>query len=152
MKSTSWISYVMLNGLLASSSCSFGDPATTAPEVTTQADATRRPRSHPATKEACDACGGSWAIHGIDPNESCICPTKDVGKPCLDSNQCEGQCIVAEEATFELMNDGPPPRGCFIGRCSEYDTTFGCYRVIPSGTCAQGPVSEEEAAHYICVD
>jgi hypothetical protein len=135
--------------LLAGASCGPVAPAATSTETTT--DATRR-RSHPTTKEACDACRGEWALHGIGTDESCICPTHDAGKMCFDSNQCEGQCLVADDATFERMEEGPPPRGCFVGRCSEFDTTFGCYRTIPSDTCAKGPVHEEDASQYICVD
>jgi hypothetical protein len=47
---------------------------------------------------------------------------------------------------------GSPARGHYVGKCSEYDTTFGCMRVIPRGTRARGPLPEDEAAQHICVD
>jgi hypothetical protein len=32
------------------------------------------------TKEECDKCQGPWAVHGIEPVESCICRTSDGGE------------------------------------------------------------------------
>jgi hypothetical protein len=51
-----------------------------------------------------------------------------------------------------VAQPGPPARGFFVGRCSNYETTFGCFRVIERGARAKGPQPEEEAAHHICVD
>jgi hypothetical protein len=118
-------------------------PATTAP-------AARPPR--PTTKAGCDACGGLFAVHGIEQKEVCICKTKDAGKACKDGKDCEGSCIVQEDAKFEVVEPGPPPRGFYTGRCADYDTTFGCHLSIVNGARANGPVPAEEAAHRFCVD
>jgi hypothetical protein len=109
-------------------------------------------RTRPQTKQACDACGGLWDRHGIAETEGCICKTKDGGRACRDGAECEGQCLVGDDAKFEVAQPGPPARGFFVGRCSNYDTTFGCFRVIERGARAKGPQIEEEAAHHICVD
>jgi len=106
------------------------------------------PSPRPQNKEACDQCGGLWGIHGIEPVESCICRTKDAGQSCSDGSECEGACIVADDAIFQIVQPGDPPLGFFVGRCANYDTTFGCYRI---GT-AQSAVPAEEAAEDICVD
>ena len=106
----------------------------------------------PTSKAGCDACKGLWAKHGIADTESCICKTKDAGKACRDGAECEGTCLVADDAKFEVAVPGPPPRGFFTGRCSDYDATFGCHRSIANGTRAHGPVAEDEAAQRMCVD
>ncbi len=116
----------------------------------TPAAAVKPPR--PTNKAGCDACKGLWARHGISESESCICKTKDAGKACHDGSECEGTCLVADDAKFEVAAAGPPPRGSFSGKCAEYDTTFGCFRSIPNGTRAKGPLPEDEAAQRLCVD
>ena len=57
-------------------------------------DEHHHPSPRPRTKEGCDRCGGLWAIHGIEPVESCICRTSDGGERCFDGRECEGQCLV----------------------------------------------------------
>ena len=105
----------------------------------------------PVTKEACDACGGLWDLHGIGEVETCICPTSDAGKSCMDGQQCEGACIVTDD-DFQVIEQGPDPKGYYVGRCASYDTTFGCYRDIPPGTLERGPHVAEEGIEDICVD
>jgi hypothetical protein len=92
------------------------------------------------------------AVHGIAETESCICKTKDGGKACRDGAECEGNCLLAEDAKMEVVEKGPPPKGFFVGRCSDYDTTFGCFRMIATGTRAKGPAIAEDAAQHLCVD
>ena len=129
-----------------------GPSATPAPPpAATPAAATPKP-PRPTTKAGCDACQGKWAQHGIAEGESCICKTKDGGKQCRDGAECEGSCIVADDAKFEVATPGTPPKGFYVGRCADYDTTFGCYRLISKGVRANGPVTEDDAAHRICVD
>lgn len=124
-------------------------PPPSAPSATVAA-AAKPPR--PTNKAGCDACQGLWAKHGIAETEVCICKTKDGGKTCRDGSECEGNCLVAEDAKFEAIVPGPPPRGFYTGKCSEYDTTFGCHRSIPNGVRAGGPVPVEQAAQHLCVD
>jgi hypothetical protein len=110
------------------------------------------PKTRPTDKAGCDACKGLWARHGIAEAESCICKTKDGGKACRDGDECEGACIVSDDAKFEVVKPGNPPRGHFVGRCADYDTTFGCYRLIPKERRTKGELPEEEAAPRLCVD
>jgi len=128
-----------------------GQPASSAagaPLTANPPQATPRPTS----KQGCDACGGQWAVHGIEQVEGCICRTKDGGKACRDGTECEGSCLVKDDAKFETVEPGPPPRGHYVGRCADYDTTFGCNRMIPNGVRAKGPLAVEEAAKTFCVD
>ena len=91
-------------------------------------------------------------MHGIEQVEKCICKAKDGGKACRDGAECEGSCIVQDDAKFEVVEAGPPPRGYYVGRCSDYDTAFGCHRVIANGTRGKGPQSADDAAQRLCVD
>src|SRR5438046_10488955 len=74
--------------LLSTASCSSivpdGKPGSSSAQLPTKIK-----RTPAETKEACDACGGIWDIHGIEPVEPCIRPTKDAGKSCTDGPQCE---------------------------------------------------------------
>jgi hypothetical protein len=107
--------------------------------------------SRPATKEACAACQGKWGRHGLAEAESCLCRTKDGGRPCLDGAECQGQC-VARDGDFVVVEKGPPPRGHYKGKCSEFDTTFGCHRFVPRGARKKGPLPAEDAADQLCYD
>src|SRR5262245_55777962 len=75
---------------------------------------------HPDNKVACDRCGGLWGVHGIASVESCICRTKDGGQSCTSGSDCQGACIVADDAAFEVVEQGDPPLGVFVGRCADY--------------------------------
>jgi hypothetical protein len=129
-----------------------GVAAGSAAQPAPSAPAAPIPRTRPETKEACDACSGLWARHGIRDVETCICRTSDAGRACRDGADCEGQCLVAPDAAFEVADPGPPQKGFYVGRCSDYDTTFGCIRVIAKGAKKRGPKPAEEAARQICVD
>ncbi len=124
-----------------------GNPAVMA----TPAALEQPPADRPSTKEACDGCSGKWGRHGLADVESCICKTKDAGKVCKDAAECVGQCL-ADEDGFEVVQAGPPPKGYWKGKCSEYDTTFGCNRIIGAGARAKGPQLAEDAADSLCID
>jgi hypothetical protein len=108
--------------------------------------------TRPTTKEACDACKGIWAIHGIEPAETCICKTSDVGKDCLDGRDCQGECLIEGTPEFHVMEQGDPPLGYYRGQCAPYDTTFGCFLHIPDGVVNGLPLAPEDASQFICVD
>jgi hypothetical protein len=110
------------------------------------------PPPRPQSKKECDACAGIWAVHGIEPAESCICRTDDAGELCADGAECQGQCLVDEASGFQVMDESTPPRGFYTGTCSTYDTTFGCHLLIPPGIDDQLPLPADEAAQHICID
>ena len=108
--------------------------------------------TRPTTQEACAACQGAWAIHGIEPDPTCICKTSDVGKDCLDGRDCQGECLIEGTPEFHVMEQGDPSRGYFRGQCAPYDTTFGCFLRIPDDVMAALPLAPDEASQFICVD
>jgi hypothetical protein len=137
---------------LSTASCgSTPGDATTSAQANTQQHSDPTPK-RPETKEACDACGGLWAVHGFLPEESCICATRDAGRSCTDGKQCEGACIVDGNEQFQVVEGGSSARGFYVGRCAAFDTTFGCYRIIPDGAAEQGPHTADEGVAEICVD
>jgi hypothetical protein len=105
----------------------------------------------PATAAECHACNGEWGVHGLVQVESCLCRTGDVGKRCRDGLDCQGECIL-QPGDVEVVEQGPPRRGFFVGRCSEFDHFFGCHKLLMDGTVAQGPGPIDEAPSDVCID
>ena len=100
----------------------------------------------------CAACNGEWKIHGLSRAPSCNCRTSDGGKLCRDGAECQGQCVAEERAEQEIIDPGPPARGRFVGRCSEFATVFGCRRFIPRGVNSAGAVNLSVPPPKICFD
>jgi hypothetical protein len=109
------------------------------------------PRPAPQNEQECRACKGEWGAHGLAQTVTCLCRTHDAGKTCKDGLECEGECEVVE-GQREITDPGPPPRGYFVGRCTEFEHIFGCHKLLMDGTAAKGPVNLEEALPEICVD
>jgi hypothetical protein len=107
------------------------------------------PAAPPTTEEGCRACNGVFGQHGIDPNPKCVCRTTDAGKKCRGKADCEGDCI-GDLGDNDVTEAGPPPRGFWIGRCSEMRTTFGCHIRLESTPAA--PVPLDDKPHQICAD
>jgi hypothetical protein len=106
----------------------------------------------PKTKEECEKrCNGKWAIHGLSRKESCLCRSEDEGKDCREREDCEGACLFVE-SRYEVVDAGPPLRGAFIGRCSEFVRLVGCKRVLSSGAKAKGPIDLSQRPPVLCVD
>lgn len=108
-------------------------------------------RVEPTTAEACRACAGDWAQHGIASEPSCLCPTTDADKRCRDGAECQGQCL-ADAGEHEITAAGPPALGYFLGKCSRFRTTFGCHRYIAAGALKAGPVPLDDAPTEVCAD
>jgi hypothetical protein len=92
-----------------------------------------------------------WGTHGISDTASCNCRTSDAGKRCRDGLECEGQCTAAETPERDVTQAGSPPRGFWVGKCSEFVAVFGCYRPIGDGAGARA-VELEEPPQTICAD
>ena len=131
-------------------SCKHSDGAGQ-PATTKAVSAARESGERPATKEACDACNGKWGRHGLAETDSCLCKTADGGKACMDGNDCQAHCM-AGDADFVVVEKGPPPKGHYKGKCSEYDTVFGCHRFVGKGASKKGPQLAEDAADQLCYD
>ena len=85
----------------------------------------------PATEPECVGRGGSWTTLGLPaPGKPKICDlkTKDSGKSCTDSSQCEGSCLAPSKAT---------PGTAAAGSCSEYVANFGNVTQVSNGKVEQ---------------
>lgn len=105
----------------------------------------------PRTAEACRACNGDFGVHGLDPAPRCLCRMRDAGKRCRAKDDCEGEC-VGDGGEREVTDPGPPPRGFFLGRCSELRTAFGCHHFLGRRRDQPGPVRLDEPQPEMCVD
>jgi hypothetical protein len=117
----------------------------------TRAEAAGVSKKVPGTAAECRACNGEWGVHGLVQVESCLCRTHDVGRRCRDGIECEGECIV-QPGVVEVTDQGPPRRGYFVGKCSEFDHLFGCLKLLMDGTAARGPSALDEPPGEVCID
>jgi hypothetical protein len=109
------------------------------------------PAKDPQTEAECNACNGKWAAHGMEDMKTCLCPAADVGKRCRDGKDCIGECVAVDGQT-EVVDKGPPPKGYFVGKCSQYHKLYGCFKMLLDGTVAQGPQPLDQPAQEICID
>ncbi len=130
---------------------SAGASASTTTSAQTAAAGARAPEPRRAsTPDECRACDGVWGKHGLLQEDRCLCRTRDAGKRCRDGLECEGDCLG--DGTTETVEPGPPPKGYFLGRCSELVTTFGCRAFILDGAAKDGPVRLDEPQPQLCID
>lgn len=85
----------------------------------------------------CRAAGGAWARYGVQAHlcgvYSCAPRTKDGGKPCRSSAECEYQCISKKELPLGTE---------VIGECAAVASPYGCTYQVSGG----------RIAGRICVD
>jgi len=89
----------------------------------------------PAAAE-CLARGGRMQPLGRMQTMQCVVPYADAGRRCTDSDQCEGQCRVADVTTR------PAPGASVVGQCQVDSNPFGCHATVENG----------RAQATICVD
>ena len=117
-------------------------PATASPTSATKA----------ATPEACHACNGVWGKHGLAQQEGCLCRTKDAGKTCKSKKDCESQCVAKDAPGTEIVEQGPPAKGFFLGQCHEFTPYFGCDRLLRDSAFTGSPVLLDDLPPTICID
>jgi hypothetical protein len=109
-------------------------------------------------QEACRLCRGSWGPRGIGRYPSCACPTKDGGKVCRISSECEDRCEIPYEDSFrfegircgaKLCTGAAPGVTIPLGRCTDRHDTFGCHAWMQEVSGPEGPMVEVRRA---CVD
>ena len=81
----------------------------------------------PSSKESCEAAGGKWE-GGIN---ECNMPTKDAGKACYESNDCEGTCIA--ELSKEEQEKVKKEVLYTNGKCSAWKINYGCLPFVEDG-------------------
>lgn len=81
-------------------------------------------------REACEAKGGEVMQAGMLGLWRCVVPYADAGKACRDGDECEGRCLLIDEAP-------PNAAGDIVGQCEANDSPFGCFTEIEGGKIAQ---------------
>ena len=72
-----------------------------------------------------------------------------MGRRCRGKDECQGDCL-GDAGEREMTQPGPPPRGFWLGRCSEFHATFGCHVFLaPRGA---EPVRLDVPADQLCAD
>lgn len=105
----------------------------------------------PDSEATCKArCNGVFGQHGLVPKPHCLCRTTDARKACDSGADCQGQCLFDASLT-RVTDPGPPQRGYYGGRCSEFKTTFGCNALLPRSK-PESPVEVGEPPPTICID
>ncbi|MBT0663310.1 hypothetical protein KI809_03260 [Geobacter pelophilus] len=87
------------------------------------------------TEAECRKLGGTWWSPGMPGNQRpkiCDLPTKDKGKSCSDSSECEGYCLSSK--IFGILSFTK-------GKCSGSVYLVGCNKILEAGS-----------AKEVCVD
>jgi hypothetical protein len=81
----------------------------------------------PDNEQDCLDQGGAWGPQGKAQLDMCDLPATDAGKPCTDSDQCQGLCLAGDTPS--------------TGACSPRTVNFGCHDIVEDGV-----------AMAICID
>lgn len=79
----------------------------------------------PKTASDCAVAGGLWQRVGLLQQFACVLNTKDAGKSCTDSKQCESACILQDPK----IKAGQPA----VGQCHSTNMLFGCRAYVKDG-------------------
>lgn len=87
----------------------------------------------PRDQVGCVAAGGSWGRAGLFPTPLCRVPTRDGGRVCGDTGECEGECLAAlsPEQKQQLRAHRPVTT---LGTCTPRVPVFGCQAVVRMGS------------------
>lgn len=80
------------------------------------------------TEDECRKVGGVWWSPGMPGNPGpkiCDLPTKDNGKACSESSECEGYCLSSTKFFIPLFTKG---------KCSGSIHLVGCNNVLEAGS------------------
>jgi hypothetical protein len=84
-----------------------------------------------ADEQACRAAGGEWSRFGVYAHlcglYSCAARTRDAGKPCRGSGDCEFKCLAKRELPLGTET---------TGECAAVVTSFGCTVHVEGGRIA----------------
>jgi len=84
----------------------------------------------PRSAAACVKSGGFWA-HGPWGEEVCQRITRDAGKKCRTTADCEGACV----------GQAGRESGDLVGECSPEVVIFGCHQIL-----------ERRSSNHVCRD
>ena len=108
-------------------------------------------------RAACVARGGTFAPAGLAGAYACDAPTRDAGRRCLASAECESSCV---ETHTEVTTSPPDHRACaageevrlHVGACSARSLHFGCSALLIDVTTECLQPGQSARSHVVCVD
>jgi len=103
---------------------------------------------HPDSLERCNQRGGDYIHVCMRGIPYCLIPTKDAGKPCTDSGQCEKGCKYVGSNDIELpkwpWRKAPSAGSDVQGECASNNYPPGCGHgsrlFVENGKLIYGPV------------
>lgn len=72
----------------------------------------------------CIQVGGEWTRVTLRGSLVCVLKTKDAGKSCINSSQCEERCLAVTD---------PKDSSKVIGQCQTTNQSFGCFTEMENG-------------------
>ncbi len=86
------------------------------------------------SREQCSKLGGTWRRAGLMQLEVCDVPTRDAGKTCRDSSECESLCVA---------QDGANASQASTGQCYKSFLTVGkCLSIVANGRISTAQCSD----------
>ena len=86
------------------------------------------------SQEQCSKLGGTWRRAGLMQLEVCDVPTKDAGKACRDSSECESLCVAPDGANASQAS---------AGQCYKSFLTVGkCLSIVANGRISTAQCSD----------
>lgn len=86
----------------------------------------------PGTRAACEDAGGLWDSFGLFPRKICRVPTRDGGRACADTEECEGTCLASlTREQVDLLRKHMTLR--MLGTCTPHVPVFGCMAMVERG-------------------
>ena len=81
----------------------------------------------------CELDNGEWVFRG--ESSFCNLPASDFGRSCMDSDECEGDCMgnIGELTTEEIKKINTNQLMDRSGQCSSYKLQLGCNVILKNG-------------------
>jgi hypothetical protein len=86
----------------------------------------------PRSQLGCEQVGGRWGPAGLFPRPICKVPTRDGGRVCADTGECEFLCLAAltPEERDRLRNREKLKK---LGHCAAAAPLYGCLAIVKQG-------------------
>lgn len=92
-------------------------------------------RARAAALAECVARSGTFRPMGMLGLEDCDAPTRDAGRPCRASAECESFCVADEAVVVGSADCAPSEERIELrGHCFERTVRFGCHAVLAEPT------------------
>ncbi|MBI4448943.1 hypothetical protein HY641_02875 [Candidatus Woesearchaeota archaeon] len=102
------------------STCAIIDDASEREYCVAEIEGCAPPADTNQTRESCESAGGVWGRGGLLPTCFCNYPSPNADKPCTDTSDCGGFCLIDSSADK-------------TGTCARMQQVFGCFAYLEDG-------------------